>query len=235
MKNKECSTLNEENHADSVNHSQNKLSAGHRPHFSTSLLVALTGGIGCGKTTVLNEFRKLGIPCFVADEVAGAYYSDPAFLTQIRDLFGDRVFRPDDTVDKKAIAAIVFANSAMLQRLNALVHPRVWDDFVRFASQHTDAPYILFESAIVYEYGFDRLVDKVICVYLEKEERLRRLELRDHATRAQLEARMANQLSAEEKMHRADYVILNYEGNPRTRQVQHIHNLLLAGHRQPEA
>lgn len=235
MKNKECSTLNEENHADSVNHSQNKLSAGHRPQFSTSLLVALTGGIGCGKTTVLNEFRKLGIPCFVADEVAGAYYSDPAFLTQIRVLFGDRVFRPDGTVDKKAIASIVFADPAMLQRLNALVHPRVWDDFVHFASQHTDAPYILFESAIVYEYGFDRLVDKVICVYLEKEERLRRLELRDHATRAQLEARMANQLSAEEKMMRADYVVLNYEGNPRTRQVQHIHNLLLAGHRQPEA
>ena len=235
MKNKECSTLNEENRADAVDNSQKKLSAGHRPQFSTSLLVALTGGIGCGKTTVLNEFAKLGIPCFVADEVAGAYYSDPTFLSQIRDLFGDRVFRPDGTVDKKAIASIVFADPAMLQRLNALVHPRVWDDFVRFALQHTDAPYILFESAIVYEYGFDRLVDKVICVYLEKEERLRRLELRDHATRAQLEARMANQLSAEEKMMRADYVVLNYEGNPRTRQVQHIHNLLLAGHRQPEA
>ena len=232
MKNKECSTLNEENHADTVNLSQNKRSAGHRPQFSTSLLVALTGGIGCGKTTVLNEFRKLGIPCFVADEVAGAYYSDPAFLTQIRDLFGNRVFRPDGTVDKKAIASIVFADPTMLQRLNALVHPRVWDDFVRFASQHTDAPYILFESAIVYEYGFDRLVDKVICVYLEKEERLRRLELRDHATRAQLEARMANQLSAEEKMMRADYVVLNYEGNPRPRQVLHIHNLLTAS-RQP--
>ena len=226
MKNKECSTSKEENHVDAVDNSQNKLSAGHRPQFSTSLLVALTGGIGCGKTTVLNEFRKLGIPCFVADEVAGAYYSDPAFLTQIRDLFGDRVFRPDGTIDKKAIAAIVFADPAMLQRLNALVHPRVWDDFVRFASQHPDAPYILFESAIVYEYGFDRLVDKVICVYLEKEERLRRLELRDHATRAQLEARMANQLSAEEKMMRADYIVLNYEGNPRPRQVLHIHNLL---------
>ena len=228
MKNKECSTSKEENHVDAVDNSQKKLSAGHRPQFSTSLLVALTGGIGCGKTTVLNEFRKLGIPCFVADEVAGAYYSDPAFLSQVRDLFGDRVFRPDGTVDKQAIAAIVFTDPAMLQRLNALVHPRVWDDFVRFASQHTDAPYILFESAIVYEYGFDRLVDKVICVYLEKEERLHRLELRDHATRAQLEARMANQLSAEEKMMRADYVVLNYEGNPRPRQVLHIHNLLTA-------
>lgn len=192
------------------------------------MLVALTGGIGCGKTTVLNEFRKLGVPCFVADEVAGAYYNEADFLMQVRDLFGDGVFRPDGTVDKQAIARIVFADPAMLQRLNALVHPRVWEDFVRFASQHSDAPYILFESAIVYEYGFDRLVDKVICVYLELEERLRRLEERDHATRAQLEARMANQLSAEEKMMRADYVILNYEGNPRPRQVLHVHNLLTA-------
>lgn len=191
------------------------------------LFVALTGGIGCGKTTVLEQFRLLGVPTFIADEVAGNYYHDPAFLQEVRGLFGDKVFRLDGSVDKQAIASIVFADDAMLQQLNALVHPRVWDDFVRFASQHTDAPYILFESAIVYEYGFDRLVDKVICVYLEKEERLRRLELRDHATRAQLEARMANQLSAEEKMTRADYVILNYEGNPRARQVQHVHTSLL--------
>ena len=88
-------------------------------------------------------------------------------------------------------------------------------------------PYVIFESAIVYEYAFDKKVDKVVCVYLDKEERMRRLELRDHTTRAQLEARMANQLSAEEKMMRADYVILNYEGNPRARQVQHVHTSLL--------
>ena len=191
------------------------------------LFVALTGGIGCGKTTVLEQFRLLGVPTFIADEVAGNYYRDPAFLQEVRGLFGDKVFRPDGSVDKQAIASIVFADDAMLQRLNALVHPRVWRDFVVFAEQHAMAPYIIFESAIVYEYAFDKKVDKVVCVYLDKEERMRRLELRDHATRAQLEARMANQLSAEEKMMRADYVILNYEGNPRARQVQHVHTSLL--------
>lgn len=197
---------------------------------SNPLLVALTGGIGCGKTTVLNEFRSLGVPTFVADDVAGAYYSDPDFLTGIRGLFGNRVFLADGSIDKRAIASIVFSDPAMLQRLNALVHPRVWNDFVQFVSLNGDAPYVLFESAIVYEYGFDRMVDKVVCVYLDRDERIRRLQLRDHATRAQLEARMANQFSAEEKMLRADYVILNYEGNPRSRQVQHIHSLLLSAH-----
>ena len=66
---------------------------------SNPMLVALTGGIGCGKTTVLNEFRSLGVPTFVADDVAGAYYSDPDFLTGIRGLFGNRVFLADGSVD----------------------------------------------------------------------------------------------------------------------------------------
>ncbi len=191
------------------------------------LLVALTGGIGCGKTTVLNQFDSLGIPCFVADQVAGRYYDNPDFLTQIRALFGDGVMLPDGSADKRAIAQIVFSNNDMLQRLNSLIHPRVWVDFELFVQENKQAPYIIFESAIAYEYGFDKLVDRVVCVYLEEEERLRRLQLRDHASREQLLARMRNQLSAEEKMMRAHYVVLNYEGNPRARQVQYIHSLLL--------
>lgn len=190
-------------------------------------LVALTGGIGCGKTTVLREFCRLEVPCFVADQVAGAYYSDPAFLQNIQALFGPSVILPDGTADKRAIASIVFNNPEELRRLNELIHPRVWNDFQHFVGQHPHDPYVIFESAIAYEYGFDRLVDQVVCVYLEKEERLRRLQLRDHASREQLLARMRNQLSAEEKMMRADYVILNYEGNPRTRQVQYVHEQIM--------
>jgi len=188
-------------------------------------LVGLTGGIGCGKTTVLEVFRTLGVPCFVADQVAGRYYDDADFLRSVRALFGDRVFLPDGSADKRAIASIVFADPAALQQLNALVHPRVMDDFRRWAAQQ-QAPYVILESAILYEYALDKQVDSVVAVYLEKEERLRRLELRDHASREALEARMRNQLSAEEKMDRADYVVLNYEGNPRQRQVQYIDRLL---------
>ena len=184
--------------------------------------VGITGGIGCGKSTVVAEFERLEVPCFVADRVAADYYNDATFVEEVRRLLGDRVMRPDGSVDKQAIARLVFADKALLLRLNALVHPRVMRDFDAFCQKHETAAYVLFESAILYDYGFDRLMDKVVCVYLDMEERLRRLEQRDGVGRDRLMARMANQLPAEETMLRADYVVLNYEGNPRFRQVKYI-------------
>ena len=100
------------------------------------------------------------------------------------------------------------------------------DDFQAFCDAHAEAPYVLFESAILFDYGFDRLMDCVVCVYLDLAERIRRLRERDHTDEACIAARIANQLPAEETMLRADYVILNYEGNPRRRQVAYIDNLL---------
>ncbi len=190
-------------------------------------LIGLTGGIGCGKTTVLKEFKKLGVPCFVADTVAAAYYDEPDFLSQVKELLGNEIIDSSGKADKKKIAEKVFCNRDLLIALNSLIHPRVMADFRRWAERET-ADYVIIESAILYEYGLDRQLDAIVTVYLEKEERLRRLEERDHTSREALEARMRNQLSAEEKMDRAEYVILNYEGNPRSRQVAHIHTLILS-------
>lgn len=188
--------------------------------------VGITGGIGCGKSTVVNEFRALGVPCFVSDIVAAGYYYDIDFLDDLRRLLGDGVFLPDGSADKRAIADRVFADRRLLEGLNALVHPRVMDDFDHFCRLHAKEPYVLFESAILYDYGFDRLMDCVVCVYLDLPERLSRLRHRDGVGEEAILARIANQMPAEEMMRRADYVILNYEGNPRTRQVAYIDKLL---------
>ena len=188
--------------------------------------VGLTGGMGCGKSTVVAEFMKLGIPCFVCDRVAADYYNNPGFLSEVRNLLGNSVFFPDGSVDKRAVAARVFSDHALLEGLNALIHPRVMEDFDVFCEQHSDVPYVLFESAILYDYGFDRRMDCVMCVYLELDERLTRLRQRDGVGDEALMARIANQIPAEEMMRRADYVILNYEGNPRQRQVAYIDKLL---------
>lgn len=185
------------------------------------LLVGLTGGIGCGKTTVLQEFQRLGIPCFIADDCAKSYYNDLSFCLTIGDNFGKDVLQPDGYVDKARLAQKVFSDLQALLLLNSMIHPRVMDDFSRWASNQY-APIVIFESAIIYEYHLEKYLDCVVAVYLEREERLRRLQIRDHTSRQQLEARMRNQLSAEEIMQRSDFVVLNYEGNPRTRQVKTI-------------
>ena len=184
--------------------------------------VGLTGGMGCGKSTVVAEFKQLGIPCFVCDQVAAGYYNNPEFLDEVRKLLGNSVFLPDGNVDKRAVAARVFSDHSLLEGLNALIHPRVMKDFDVFCEKHSAAPYALFESAILYDYGFDRKMDCVVCVYLDLEERLSRLRKRDGVGDNALMARIANQIPAEEMMRRADYVILNYEGNPRKRQVAYI-------------
>lgn len=181
--------------------------------------VGITGGIGCGKSTVVAEFKKLGVSAFVADEVASAYYRNPSFLADIRMLFGDEVFLPDGTADKRRIAARVFADSKALEALNALVHPRVMADFDTFCRSHSGEPYVLFESAILFDCGLESRMDKTVCVYLDLQERIERLRQRDGSTEEQIMARVANQMPAEEMMRRSDYVILNYEGNPRQRQV----------------
>lgn len=188
--------------------------------------VGITGGIGCGKSTVVAAFGKLGVPCFVADSVAGTYYSDPAFLKEVRNILGDNVFNPDGSADKRAIAAMVFADKELLGCLNALVHPRVMSDFDTFCHQHASSPYVLFESAILYDYGLESRMDCVICVYLDKEERMQRLMHRDGGDEAAIRARMNSQMPAEKVMMRADYVILNYEGNPRSRQVSYFDKIL---------
>ena len=184
--------------------------------------VGITGGMGCGKTTVVAEFERLHIPAFVADKVAGSYYNDPSFLDEVRSVLGNSIFNPDGTIDKKRVAEKVFSDRQALLSLNALVHPRVMDDFDTFCRQHASSPYVLFESAILYYYGLDLFMDKVICVYLSLDERLNRLRQRDHATDASLLARIRSQLPAELVMQRADFVILNYEGNPRKRQVAFV-------------
>lgn len=190
------------------------------------LKVGLTGGIGCGKSTVVEVFRQLGIPCFIADTEAHKLYDDPAFIDTLATHFGSTILTPQGGIDRKAVANIVFTHQSELQWLEQQIHPAVMERFDRWAEAQ-NAPYVVFECAILYEHGLERHIQKVVAVYLEHEERMRRLQLRDGTSRSALEARMQHQLSAEEKMDRADFVILNYEDNPRQRQVEIVHNKLL--------
>ncbi len=172
--------------------------------------IALTGGIGTGKTYLSRHFVEMGIPVFYADVEAKKLYQDPDFVANLSYTFGD-VLLPDGTVDLRKMGAIVFADEEKLQTLNKMIHPRVMQMFEEWAVRQS-SPTVIMETAIVYEGNLTGYFDKIIVVDAPLELRIRRILQRDpHLTREDVLQRMARQMSQEEKCSRADLVICTGE------------------------
>lgn len=194
-------------------------------------LVGLTGGIGSGKTTALNYFRAMGVPCFVSDIEAKKLYDNVVFADKVKTLLKDcDITDTDGKIDKKKLANIIFNDEYHLNKLNSLVHPELRKTFFDWAAEiavkHPDVPYVIIESALIFQTELDKLLDDVIYVYLDKEERIKRSMLRDNATREEIKARMNKQPADDEAIIKADYLIFNFEGNPLWKQVEIIDRCL---------
>lgn len=195
--------------------------------FMQHLTIGITGGIGSGKTTVCQIFEALGIPVYYADERAKwLMVHDPELKQGIQNLFGATAYNAEGQLNRRHIAQIVFNNPEQLQQLNALVHPAVARDAEAWNRALTDVPYTLREAALIYEAGIDRHLDKVIVVTAPLLLRIQRVVQRDQLTPAEVEARMAQQLPEEEKVRRADYVIMNDGAQSLITQVLKIHREL---------
>jgi len=175
--------------------------------------VALTGGIGTGKTYLSTHFVQMGIPVFYADDEAKKLYSDPAFIEKIRTTFGNSVFEDEDLnkVSMPKLAARVFANEEALSQINALVHPAVMALFERWCENQT-AETVMMESAVIFEGGLESYFDKIIVADAPLDLRIQRVLARNpEMTREQILRRMARQMSQEEKCRRADLVVCTGE------------------------
>ena len=172
--------------------------------------IAITGGIGSGKSYVSNLLEERGIPIHNADnESKRLTVSDEEIRKGLVALVGEQVYFDDGTLNKSLLAAYLFASSEHATQVNAIIHPRVKADFRRWLEEHTDCEIVGLESAILYESGFDDVVDAVVAVYAPESLRLERAMKRDGATEAQIRARMSAQMNEEEKRNKADYVVLN--------------------------
>lgn len=172
--------------------------------------IAITGGIGSGKSYVSNLLEERGIPIYNADnESKRLTVSDEEIRKGLVALVGEQVYFDDGTLNKSLLAAYLFASSEHATQVNAIIHPRVKADFRRWLEEHTDCEIVGLESAILYESGFDDIVDAVVAVYAPESLRLERAMKRDGATEAQIRARMSAQMNEEEKRNKADYVVLN--------------------------
>ena len=169
--------------------------------------IAITGGIGSGKSYISNILQEYGIPIYNTDDAAKRLMvSDEGIRRDLVALLGEEVY-VQGTLNKSLLASYLFADAENAARINGIVHPRVKLDFCRWLEQHTDKEIVGMECAILFEAGFDDAVDSVVMVYAPEDLRVERAMKRDHATEAQIRARIAAQLDDEEKRKRADYVI----------------------------
>ena len=173
--------------------------------------IGLTGGIGTGKTYLSTHFRDLGIPVYYADDEAKKLYRQPLFLAEMRKAFPDeRLWLADGSLNMQALSQS-FENEDFLQRLSHFVHPYVMRDFEQWAAEQ-NAPAVMMESAIIFEYGLEHYFDKIIVADASEALRIKRIQARNpHLTEADIRQRMSRQMPQSEKCSRADLVVCTGE------------------------
>jgi dephospho-CoA kinase len=180
------------------------------------LRVGITGGIGSGKSTLCNFFKERGRTVISADDIARDLTEHNDLIRKrIQRVFGPQIYRADASLDRKLLASIVFGNAAARKRLNSIVHPPVVREIEEKAAALTSPakyPYLIVEAALIYETGLESRLDYTIVVDAPEEVRISRIMLRDGCTRNDVLSRIQAQMPMEQKLKRADIVLLN-DGN----------------------
>ncbi len=194
------------------------------------LQVGITGGIGCGKSTVSCVFGVLGIPVYDADTRAKwLMNNDLPLKNQITEAFGKEAYLPGGGLNRAYLAARAFGEANQTQQLNQLVHPRVGDDYQHWLLRHPYAPYVLREAALLFEAGATGQLKAVIVVTAPLELRIRRVLQRDpQRSETDIRAIIAKQMPESEKIRRASHLIANDETRLVTGQVLELNAVFLA-------
>ena len=191
--------------------------------------VAITGNIGSGKSWVCELFKQhLGIPVYNSDFAAKQMYFLPDVREKIVSRFGALIYLSDIEIDRKYLADLIFHDEKAQHDLEGILYPALFVDFERWMVKQ-DAPYVLFESALVYEKRLEKQFDAIVMVSASEKTRLRRAMERDHCDESMVRARMAKQWPEEGKRLLADYVIWHEsddEDDMLMKQIMEVHKSL---------
>lgn len=191
-------------------------------------VLAVTGGIGSGKSYVVQMFAALGVPVYDADSMTKRLYAEDAVLLGcLKDLLGERLLR-DGTLDRQYMAERIFSDRSLLSDVESIVFPRVLSDFAHWAEEHGTkygVPFVIMESAVFLEKPILRnTADKVLTVTCPQEVRVQRVMTRSNLTREQVLARMANQWPDNRRTELSDYVIVSDFKHPLLPQVYDVYD-----------
>ncbi|WGD34788.1 dephospho-CoA kinase [Olleya sp. YS] len=192
----------------------------------TPKIIGLTGGIGSGKTTVANFFKELGVPVYTADTEAKALMNRSKIIKRkLLQLFGNNAYL-DHKINRPFIAKQIFNNQELLEKMNAIIHPKVATHFKRWVKkQNTD--YVISEAAILFENGSYKKYDYIITVVAPEDIRLKRVIQRDNTSAKKVAAIIKNQWDDDKKIALSDFVITNTDLKKTKNQVAIIHEKLL--------
>ncbi|MEZ4808769.1 MAG: dephospho-CoA kinase [Allomuricauda sp.] len=189
-------------------------------------IVGLTGGIGSGKSTVAEMFKELGIPVYDSDLEAKQLMVNSQELKEgIVGLLGKNAY-VDGKLNRSFIAETVFNDPKVLQKLNTIVHPAVRAHFLEWAEEQT-APYVIQETALIFENGHQDRYDYTILVTAPLATRLQRVMKRDRAQEHEVLDRIKNQLEDDTKIEMANFHIENIDLETTKNKVKELHAKLL--------
>ena len=201
-------------------------------HDRPKPVIGLSGGIGSGKSTIAALFASQG--CAVIDSDADAHLvlqSDPV-RHELRQWLGDNVFHPDGLVNRKAVGSRIFTDPAQVERLNALIHPRVAAQPRTFHAKYLTDPAIraiIWDTPLLFEVGLDKECDALVFVKVPREVRLERVRKNRGWTPEELDKRENFQFPLDKKAELSDYCLNNTGDSASSlRQVQQVLSQILA-------
>lgn len=188
--------------------------------------IGVTGGIGSGKSTVCELLRDRGVAVYDSDSRAKQLMAESdALREQLIAAFGAECYNAEG-LDRAFLASKVFGNEEALQQLNSIVHPAVRADFQTWAEQQS-SPYVVLESAILFEAGFESEVDATLAVMAPMPMRLERTMARDGVDRESVMRRMEHQLSDDELHRRASRTIVNINREYLEGDIEQLHKIFV--------
>ena len=176
------------------------------------LVIGLTGSIGTGKSEAARQLEALGASIISADQVGHeAYTPNTEAWEHVVSAFGDEILQDDGEIDRRKLGTIVFSDPGQLERLNQIMHPRmaqmVADKVEVLRGQGVKV--VVVEAALLFEAGWDSLVEEVWTTDSPEQAVIERLKVRNGMSEEEVRKRMSSQMGRTERLDRSDYVIEN--------------------------
>lgn len=173
------------------------------------MIIGLTGGIASGKSTVSKILKELGAIIVDADIKAKEISEREDVIIEAKNIFGNDIIDNNGKIDRAKLKEIVFSNKEKLKELNNLIHPKVVNEFKKIKESSNKNDIIIFDVPLLFETGMDKMCEKIILVFVDKDTQIKRMIERDNIDKKLAEKIINSQMSLEEKLKKSQIHIEN--------------------------